>query len=387
MENSSEISYFSTSESYGDIVVLTTISEGKYFRIIKARQGTKSIILKAGIHPNTMSTAVLRREYELASTLIHPCIIRTIGFRENTPFGPAIIMEYINGCTLDEFVATGPTIGQKISVLRDILDGMEYLHRRGIIHNDLKPSNIVVNGKGAAHIIDFGLSESEDSLYTGIHGGTQGYSAPETTNGQGSVGVASDIYSVGMLIKLIFGWRKYHHLARKCMSENPSRRPQSVDELKKMMKRSDRLPYLVLGAVVVLAFLTLIFIPGVQNNIAESKETEKIENIRARITAEMEPDYLNALKIMKEQKYKELARTVFNIYLGKATYYLDSVMKCHPMTPDGKPSKEFVIASNNFNTQREVMDSIINSLPDMSELPIIQQEAEYADFERKYLQD
>lgn len=387
MEKYSEISSFGAAESFGEIVLLHTMSEGKYFRVIKARQGTKFIILKTCVVPDSMSEGVLRHEYELTSTLSHPCIIRTIGFEENTPAGPAIIMEYINGRTLDEFIATGPSMKSKASVLSDIMEGLEYLHRRGILHNDLKPANIIVNGKGTAHIIDFGLSESEDSLYVGFTGGTQGYSAPEIVEGKGSSGVASDIYSLGMLTELIFGGRKYRSLVRKSQKIRPSDRPQSVAEFRGMMRRSDRFPYLLLGVILLMALLSFIFVPRIQEDITESEEEEKLENIQNRIKGEMTPDYIQALEIMKEQKYKELALTVFNLYSYKMNHYLDSVMKVHPMTADGKFSQELMIASDCFTQYRYTMDSIVNSLPSMSYLPVEQQESEYAAFAEKYLNE
>ena len=149
------------------IVILGAISEGRMFRTLKARHGTRYVALKAAVEDNAMSVSLLRREYELCRDLSHPCVVSILGFEEDTPAGPAIEMEYISGRTLDEFVATAPSAAQRRAVLNDILDGMDYLHHRGILHNDLKPDNIVVNANGAARIIDFGLSVSEDSVYAG----------------------------------------------------------------------------------------------------------------------------------------------------------------------------------------------------------------------------
>ena len=100
---------------------------------------------------------------------------------EQTPIGAAILMEYIEGEPIDAFLAANPSPARRKALLQDILDGVEYLHRRDIIHNDLKPANILVTRTGTARIIDFGLSASTDSIYRGCLGGTDGYSARSST--------------------------------------------------------------------------------------------------------------------------------------------------------------------------------------------------------------
>ena len=230
------------------IVILGTISEGRMFRTLKARHGTRYVALKAAVEDNAMSVSLLRREYELCRDLSHPCVVSILGFEEDTPAGPAIEMEYISGRTLDEFVATAPSAAQRRAVLNDILDGMDYLHHRGILHNDLKPDNIVVNANGAARIIDFGLSVSEDSVYAGAVGGTCGYSAPEVLQGDGSAGAASDIYSLGLIINLLFGGRRYRRVARRCSRPEPAERFRNIPDLRKALAATDRRPFIWTGA-------------------------------------------------------------------------------------------------------------------------------------------
>ena len=76
----------------------------------------------------------------------------TLGFEEDTPAGPALILEYVEGQSLDEFLSAGPSDSAKDCIIDDILDGVDYLHHRGVLHNDIKPSNIVINPHGAARI-------------------------------------------------------------------------------------------------------------------------------------------------------------------------------------------------------------------------------------------
>ena len=82
---------------------------------------------------------------------------------------------------MDADGAVNPSPAGRKAVLQVIRDGVEYLHRRDIMHNDLKPANTLVTRTGTARIIDFGLSASTDSIYRGCLGGTDGYSARSST--------------------------------------------------------------------------------------------------------------------------------------------------------------------------------------------------------------
>ena len=278
------------------IVILGTISEGRMFRTLKARHGTRYVALKAAVEDNAMSVSLLRREYELCRDLSHPCVVSILGFEEDTPAGPAIEMEYISGRTLDEFVATAPSAAQRRAVLNDILDGMDYLHHRGILHNDLKPDNIVVNANGAARIIDFGLSVSEDSVYAGAVGGTCGYSAPEVLQGDGSAGAASDIYSLGLIINLLFGGRRYRRVARRCSRPEPAERFQSIPDLRKALAATDRRPFIWTGAGALLLVLSaVVYALDVKNKNAG----EQIETFSKQVLEETGQMYRDAVDEMK----------------------------------------------------------------------------------------
>ena len=273
------------------IVILGTISEGRMFRTLKARHGTRYVALKAAVEDNAMSVSLLRREYELCRDLSHPCVVSILGFDEDTPAGPAIEMEYISGRTLDE-----PSAAQRRAVLNDILDGMDYLHHRGILHNDLKPDNIVINANGAARIIDFGLSVSEDSVYAGAVGGTCGYSAPEVLQGDGSAGVASDIYSLGLIINLLFGGRRYRRVAHRCSPPEPAERFHNIPDLRKALAATDRRPFIWTGAGALLLVLSAaVYVLDVKNKNAG----EQIETFSKQVIEETGQMYRDAVDEMK----------------------------------------------------------------------------------------
>ena len=200
-----------------------------------------------------MHSEILRREYEMGKTLSHACIVSTLAFEENTPVGPAIVLEYIDGVTLGEYKSAAPE-----HLLHDILDGVDYLHHRGILHNDIKPDNILINKLGHARIIDFGLSSSYDSIYTGVIGGSEGFTAPEILQGEGYADASSDIYSLGLIIQLLFG-NKYQKIVKKCTMLKPEARYQSIGELKRALFLKRALPWAVCAGILVLIIAFFAF--------------------------------------------------------------------------------------------------------------------------------
>ena len=344
------------------IELLGIISEGRMFRIHKARRGTKYIILKSAVRNDAMTTEFLRREYELGCTLSHSCIVTTIGFEEDTPAGPALILEYVEGQSLDEFLSAGPSDSAKDCIIDDILDGVDYLHHRGVLHNDIKPSNIVVNPHGAARIIDFGLSLSDDSVYKGCMGGSQGYSAPEIMAGKGPAGAASDIYSIGLLIRQMTG-RKYRRIIDRCCRQNPSDRYQSIPALRRAIAIRRHLPMAAAVVIFAVFVLTMILPPKVETAVTEYSHN----SLKDRLRTEMSTFYIPARDSMfRQQTYYDAS--VFKCeYLLRFVHFRDSLpadqrLACEEIFAE----QSAVLDSILFSLQSAVLDSILLSLPGTS---------------------
>ena len=115
-------------------------------------------------------------------------------------------MNYFEGVTLDTWTKMRPhDLADRVSVLIQLCEGIDYAHQRGIIHRDLKPANILVDQDGCVQIIDFGLAKEFDCLRTAITGehliGTPQYMAPEQLLGhQAKFGPRSDIYAIGAVL-------------------------------------------------------------------------------------------------------------------------------------------------------------------------------------------
>ena len=106
-------------------------------------------LLKSPKAEDTASRVLLRREYEIARKLQHPYIASSFFYLDESPVGEAIMMEYLQGRTLANFVAMHPSRAMKRKVLGQVLDAVEYLHAQGLLHNDLKPDNVMVTTLGS----------------------------------------------------------------------------------------------------------------------------------------------------------------------------------------------------------------------------------------------
>ncbi|MCA9193890.1 MAG: serine/threonine protein kinase [Planctomycetales bacterium] len=157
-------------------------------------------------------------ESEILGRLQHPGIVQIIcsgTISVSWATQPWFAMEFLNGLRLDEWCVTQPPIQERISVLLELLDAVEYAHGQGIVHRDLKPANVFLTDGGqeteARHhrvkVLDFGIARadfvsSSDSspTMTGEIIGTLNYMSPEQLAGNSSIADArSDVYAIGAI--------------------------------------------------------------------------------------------------------------------------------------------------------------------------------------------
>lgn len=339
-----------------------TISESNMFVLHKARCGTKYVILKTTREKDAMFCEILRREYEIGKTLSHASVVSTLGFEEDTPVGPAIVLEYIDGVTLREYLLISRSQSQSkhpkgkannVHILHDILDGIDYLHHCGILHNDIKPDNIIINSLGKARIIDFGLSSSYDSIYTGVIGGSEGFTAPEILNGSGHARAASDIYSLGLIFRELFP-KKYKKISAKCTQIDTSLRYQSISELKRAILLADSKPYLIASIITLAIIAFFALLPTAKEIQTVSQEAD----YKAEATAFLDSAYQTTLERIEKLPYHETATGARNFYLK---YYND----LYSTLPQEKRSAYNVVLSE----QIVVLDSLTKGLPTMLTIP------------------
>src|SRR5919199_4422345 len=143
-----------------------------------------------------------RREAKNAAGLSHPNIVSIYdrGEAEGTYY---IAMEYLDGRSVKELIVSrGPApIPLAIDYARQILNALRFAHRNGIVHRDIKPHNVLVDGEGRVKVTDFGIARAGPSQMTeeGSIIGTAQYLSPEQAQGA-PVTAASDLYSVGIVL-------------------------------------------------------------------------------------------------------------------------------------------------------------------------------------------
>jgi serine/threonine-protein kinase len=143
-----------------------------------------------------------RREAKNAAALNHPNIVSIYdrGEAEDTYY---IAMEFLDGRTLKELIVGrgAAPINVAIEYARQILSALRFAHRHGIVHRDIKPHNVLVDGEGRVKVTDFGIARAGTSQMTetGSIVGTAHYLSPEQAKG-GEVDPRSDLYSLGVVL-------------------------------------------------------------------------------------------------------------------------------------------------------------------------------------------
>ena len=182
------------------------------FQLTRAKRQGRWWMLKGlqkKYHNDSIYRAFLEKEYEIASQLQHPMMVSVHSLEEVKGLGLCIVMEWIEGTTLGEWLMAGnPTRKQRRHVAEMLLEALIYVHSRQTQHRDLKPSNIMVTHNGQyLKLIDFGLSDTDSHTVLKAPAGTEGYMAPEGP---------SDIYSLGVILsEMRLGWTS-SLVARRC---------------------------------------------------------------------------------------------------------------------------------------------------------------------------
>ena len=206
--------------------------------------------------------ARFEREAKVLASLNHPNIASIYGFEESNR-GRALVMELVEGPTLAERIQQGALpLEEALAIAKQIAEGLEYAHERGVIHRDLKPANVKLRPDGQAKILDFGLAKALEgeavagdistsptisrlATQAGIILGTAAYMSPEQARGRPS-DRRGDIWAFGCLLyemltgKRAFGGETVSEMLAAIMRDEPdwSALPQTVPpRIRELVKR------------------------------------------------------------------------------------------------------------------------------------------------------
>jgi len=204
-----------------------------YSRLFTVISGERKLLLKAVNREDGSEAenfARLQREYRILERLYgNEHIVRCIDWRDDSVVGPCIVMEYVDGMCLSDYLSTSPSNRERHRILSELTDALSFIHSHQVVHNDLKSENILITRNGhSVKLIDFGYSDSDADIDKAT-GGTKAFAAPELLR-RSATDVTSDIYSLGFIIKALFPHR-YGLVVHRCQHKEPSKRYQRMAEV------------------------------------------------------------------------------------------------------------------------------------------------------------
>ncbi|MFM9059736.1 MAG: protein kinase domain-containing protein [Planctomycetaceae bacterium] len=202
---------------YGRAKLLYQIGSGSFARVYRAiHRDTGAIlavkVLRRRYAADADKRASFQREGEMGRLLRHPNIvaIEDVGVEHGSAY---LVMEFLEGGTLHELVKIRGALDvpRALDLLLQMLAGLEYAHRRGVTHRDLKASNVLVSATGVAKLVDFGLARVDDSGDKALgrmeQPRTVDYAALEKLTGMRDDDVRGDLYFMGTLAYLLLAGR------------------------------------------------------------------------------------------------------------------------------------------------------------------------------------
>lgn len=196
----------------------------------------------------------LRKELELLMQLQHPFVVAATGLEHVDGMGDCIVMEYVEGKTLKEWLQAAHPRKERRRVAMEMAEAVGYIHSKGIVHRDLKPENIIITSNGDnVKLIDFGLADTDSHTILKQPAGTLKYMAPEQMQ-TAVADVRNDIYSLGVIFSLMN--LKWSTITRRCQLPL-ERRYQNVSDLMDAIKKRERRNSVLAWAFIILLVLAL----------------------------------------------------------------------------------------------------------------------------------
>ena len=343
---------YDSAGGFCDPVLLKTTSLARLYRVSKAG---KYFIIKTTKDNSGAELAMLRREYELSIGCDHPHILHIYTFEEDTPVGAGIVMEYVEGRTMTEWLAENPARESRRRIFGELLSAVGYLHKRGVLHNDLKPDNILITRTDdTLKIIDFGLSDNDAHYLARTLGCTPRYASPELRE-RGVLDARSDIYSVGVIMGELLG-RSAGRIAARCTRPNREERYADIGQLQRAWNNRNRgwrvALWIASMAVLLLPTVLLLHEYG-RREALEQASGETVRRIEERYRTMA--DSVEQARLEAEWREAERIRTTDMVEREAARLFrqaADSVSACHYRSFAGRHINNYYAAMTRLSTVR-----------------------------------
>ena len=258
---------------YGNSRIFTANNHGKKV-IVKA--------LKAECADDAACKASLRQEYETTSMLDNKYIRKALDFTNIEGLGDCIVFEYVDGKSLAEHVRVGTLSEKQVkSILTEVCDGLNFLHRNGLVHCNLNPENVMVSANdGHVKLIDIGVPETKQDADRELLIKEMEFVAPEIIKGE-DFDSRADIYSIGKIMEFI-GERniskQFHAAATHCTQFSKEQRFDTISDVRSAISKGHSFVKIIILVVVaaIVAALAIIYVPKIRANVEKERAERRV---------------------------------------------------------------------------------------------------------------
>ena len=277
----------------------------------------------------------LRKELELLMQLEHPFVVSTVGLEMVEDFGYCIVMEYVEGTTLKEWLKENHACKDRKRIAIQLAEAVNYIHSKGIVHRDLKPENIIITKNGNnVKLTDFGLADSCSYAILKQPAGTPQYMSPEQMQ-TAVADVRNDIYSLGIVYSEMNLGYGFKHIIRRCLKPIELRY-QNASELRNAIRKQEKITAIFAWSAIVLLVVVAAFIIVTQtlriSELRQQMSHNKQEQIGIQETVSSLNDSLERLtathlELLQKQQAQEAERKRVDNAIKNGKIVIDHAIK------------------------------------------------------------
>lgn len=244
--------------------VCTCTIEKRYGRLLMKKR------LREQLRGDERYRSALQKEFETGFSLDHPGVVRYVERGDDY-----LLMEYVDGETLDAFAANNPDFFKSRRnvdrLVGQLLDAVGYLHSHHVLHLDLKPQNVMVTrADRSVRLVDLGFCYTD--AFPDTTGHSDRFAAPEQITGEHAVDCRTDIYAIGRILQTMPCADRLRTVVRRCTQADMERRYQTVAEVSAALRSRRRMKAIFRSAAVTIVLAMICF--GLTTWLIRPKQTE-----------------------------------------------------------------------------------------------------------------